>query len=369
MSTRSNTQDFRELFLSDTPLLDVRAPIEFEKGAFPHSCNLPLLDDEQRHEIGTRYKEQGQDAAVALGWELATEEVQNQRKQVWQQFAKQHPEGFLYCFRGGLRSRMSQQLIKEAGINYPMVEGGYKAMRRFLIDELELQVAATPFIRISGRTGIGKTRVLSDIQNAIDLEGLANHRGSAFGGNISPQPTQIDFENRLSIDLIKQRAAHQSPVFLEDEGRLIGRVYLPEVLLEKMHNSPMVTLETSLEERIEFALEDYITSALPLYRQHFGKEEGEIRFSEQILGNLSRIKKRLGAVRYAEMNGEFSEALTELFRNDKADGFRKGIEKLLTDYYDPMYDYQQSQRKGSILFKGDKDEVVAWANQQVNKEC
>ncbi len=366
MSTRPNTQDFRELFLSDTPLLDVRAPIEFAKGAFPNSVNLPLLDDEQRHVIGSRYKEQGQDAAIALGWELATEEIQSQRKQVWQAFTQQHPTGYLYCFRGGLRSRMSQQLIAETGTHYPMVEGGYKAMRRFLIDEFESQVATTPFIRISGRTGIGKTRVLKDIQNAIDLEGIANHRGSAFGGNLTPQPTQINFENQLSIDLLKQQAAHQGPVFLEDEGRLIGRIYLPEVLLEKMRLSPMVTLESSLEERIEFALEDYITSELPLYRQHFGKEEGEMKFSEQILGNLARIKKRLGAVRYTEMSGEFSEALTELFKSGEAEGFKNGIEKLLVDYYDPMYDYQQSQRKNDILFKGEKEEVIAWANQQAS---
>lgn len=366
MTARRNTQNFRELFLNDTPLIDVRAPVEFHKGAFPTSSNLPLLDDEQRHVIGTRYKEQGQDAAIALGWELATDEVQAQRKQVWQSFIEQNPEGYLYCFRGGLRSRMSQKLIAETGTQYPMVEGGYKAMRRFLIDQLEVNCASTPLILISGRTGIGKTRVLKHIQHSIDLEGLANHRGSAFGAQISTQPRQIDFENQLSIDLLKQISAHQTSVFVEDEGRLIGRIYLPDVLREKMQTSPLVTLETTLSERVEFALEDYITEALPEYYAEYGKSVGQENFRAQIIDNLARIKKRLGRDRHKVLEGEFSEALQDLFRTGNADGFRHGIQHLLTEYYDPMYDYQQSQRQGRIVFTGNHEEVIAWAKQQMS---
>ena len=366
MTARSNSHNFRDLFLNDTPLLDVRAPVEYHKGAFPNSTNLPLLDDEQRHVIGTRYKEQGQDAAIALGWELATDEVQAQRKDVWKNFTEQHPEGYLYCFRGGLRSRMSQKLIAETGTQYPMVEGGYKAMRRFLIDELETNCTTTPLILISGRTGIGKTRVLNHIKHSIDLEGLANHRGSAFGANISVQPRQIDFENQLSIKLLKQRADHQGPVFVEDEGRLIGRIYLPDVLRDKMQTSPLVTLETTLTERVEFALEDYITNALPEYYAEYGETIGQENFRSQILDNLARIKKRLGHDRHKILEGEFSDALQDLFSIGNSDGFRSGIQHLLTEYYDPMYDYQQSQRQGRIIFKGNHEEVITWANQQMN---
>ncbi len=367
MSARPDTHNFRELFLNDTPLLDVRAPVEFEKGAFPTSCNLPLLNDEQRHVIGTRYKEQGQDAAIALGWELATDDIQNDRKQSWRRFIEDHPEGYLYCFRGGLRSQLSQKLIAETGTQYPLVEGGYKAMRRYLLDELESNSATAPLILISGRTGIGKTRVLMGIKHTIDLEGMAKHRGSAFGAQLEPQPRQIDFENTLSIELLKQRDKHSNPIFVEDEGRLIGRIYVPDVFRNQMQVAPLVTLETSLEERIDFALEDYITDALPLYRSSFGTEIGEQKFSEQILGNLSRIQKRLGSERYTQLSGEFAEALTDLFQTGRADGFRPGIELLLTHYYDPMYDYQQNQREGRIIFRGDGDEVIAWANKQLGE--
>ena len=367
MSKRDNTTDFRTLFIKDIPLLDVRAPVEFNKGAFPRSVNIPLLDDEQRHLIGTRYKEQGQDAAIALGWALATPTIKAQRIADWTEYTQQHPEGYLYCFRGGLRSNLSKQLIAEAGIDYPLVSGGYKAMRRFLIDELDtnsraLRKASTPLVLISGRTGSGKTRVIQRISHSVDLEGFANHRGSAFGRQVQPQPAQIDFENALSIAVLKLRDAYpQSALFTEDEGHMIGSVTLPLELQATMQQAPLAVLETPLEERIDIALEEYVSAARPEYIAVFGEELGSEKFRAQILGNLDRIRKRLGGDRHKQLHDEFSVALDELERSGNAEAFRPGIALLLSNYYDPMYDYQQTKRDGREIFRGDKDALVDWA--------
>lgn len=362
MNNHSPSEQYRELFLNDTPMLDVRAPVEFNKGAFPSSENIPLLDDAQREAVGTCYKQQGQDAAIALGWQLATPTIRDQRIIAWQDFIKRHPEGYLYCFRGGLRSRLSQQLLIEAGAPYPLVPGGYKAMRRFLIDELEHHCAAgLPLVLVAGRTGSGKTMTLLQLSRTIDLEGLANHRGSAFGRQLSPQPTQIDFENSLSIAVMKQRHRHDLPVFVEDEGRMIGGVNIPVNVIDLMKQAPLAVLETPIAERIEIVLADYISDAYPQYLAHFGEDKGAIEFREQILGNLSRIRRRLGGERCARLHAEFSEALDQLQKHNEADGFREGIALLLNEYYDPMYDYQQAQRQGRVVFRGERAELVEWA--------
>ncbi|OUS18389.1 tRNA 2-selenouridine(34) synthase MnmH [Gammaproteobacteria bacterium 50_400_T64] len=361
MTTRPDTEHYRELFLNDVPMMDMRAPVEFNKGAFPCSENIPLLDDKQREAVGTCYKQKGQDAAIALGWQLATPEIREQRIVAWQDFIQRHPEGYLYCFRGGLRSRLSQQLVGEAGTAYPLVTGGYKAMRRFLIDELDQHCETLPLTLVSGRTGSGKTLVIRKLAHALDLEGLANHRGSAFGRQIQAQPNQIDFENSLSIAVMKQCAQHQQPIFAEDEGRMIGGVTLPMHFIELMQKSPLAVLETPIAERIDIVLADYITEAYPQYIAKFGEEEGAVKFREQILGNLTRIRKRLGGERFTQLHAEFSEALDALINDNDARGFRSGIQLLLTDYYDPMYDYQQGQREGRVVFRGERAELLQWA--------
>ena len=135
---RQDTENHQQLFLQDTPIMDVRAPVEFDKGAFPTSQNIPLLNDQQREAVGTCYKQKGQDAAISLGLELAIPEIREQRLTQWQQFITAHPEGYLYCFRGGLRSRTTQSWLKEQGIDYPLITGGYKAMRTYLLQQLDV---------------------------------------------------------------------------------------------------------------------------------------------------------------------------------------------------------------------------------------
>jgi len=175
------TDDYRSLFLNDIPLLDVRAPVEFTQGAFPFAENFPLLDNREREEIGIRYKELGQAEAIRLGHKLVQGEIKSQRIRYWQNFFERYPQGVLYCFRGGMRSKISQQWIYEqTGLIFPRIKGGYKAMRRFLIDELETSAENIKPIMLGGRTGIGKTVLLQKLKQQIDLEGIYHHRGSVF---------------------------------------------------------------------------------------------------------------------------------------------------------------------------------------------
>ncbi|UWN51475.1 tRNA 2-selenouridine synthase [Alcanivorax sp. ALC70] len=145
-----DTRDYRALFLNRAPLLDVRAPVEFAKGAFPGATNLPLLDDGERHKVGIRYKQAGQAAAIDLGNELVSGRVKRARLNAWRQWRADHPDGYLYCFRGGLRSRTTQAWLANEGIDVPLVVGGYKAMRRFLLESLDAQLARQPLWVLAG---------------------------------------------------------------------------------------------------------------------------------------------------------------------------------------------------------------------------
>ena len=346
--------DYASLFLHDIPMMDVRAPVEFSQGAFPCAENVPLLDDRQRELIGIEYKQAGQDAAIALGNRLATAEIRAQRIAAWQDFARRHPDGVLYCFRGGLRSRTTQQWLHDSGVTVPLVSGGYKALRRFLLDTLEQRCQQQRLILVSGRTGTGKTDLLPQLPWALDLEGLAHHRGSTFGYTIVPQPSQIDFENALAIGLLKH--AHRqpdAPLFLEDESRLIGRVALPPVLQTVMKQADLIVLEAPVEAREERVVRDYILRQ----RADYGEQAAD-RFAEFVLNNLDRIKSRLGGERHQQMRGEWAEALVEFERSGNAEGFRPGIRRLLVEYYDPMYDYQLSRREGRVLARGEADDLL-----------
>ena len=364
--TRSDTDDYGALFLSDVPMMDVRAPVEFNQGAFPGSTNVPLLDDEQRAAIGKRYKDVGQDEAIELGLKLATPEIRQQRLQQWEAFVRQHPEGYLYCFRGGLRSRTTQAWLKEQGIDYPLIKGGYKAMRSYLLQQLEISQQQIPFVILSGMTGSGKTRVLTQTRLHIDLEGLANHRGSAFGRDVNDhQPAQIDFENRLSISCLRHRHQYpQTAIMLEDEGKMIGRILTPVGFYKKMENSPRIFLERSVSQRVDIIREDYIELNWPQYQQQYG-DQAEAEFSRFVLDNLSRIKNRLGGERYQSIHQLFSAALSLLFDRGDSQGFDEGVHLLLEQYYDPMYQYQLKKKPVEIIFSGDEDAILQWAGEHI----
>ncbi|MEN8255915.1 MAG: tRNA 2-selenouridine(34) synthase MnmH, partial [Verrucomicrobiota bacterium] len=193
------TKDFKRIVLDDIPLIDVRAPIEFESGAFPTAVNLPLMNNEERHLVGIRYKEKGNAAAVKLGHELVGGEVKQERIAAWAEQIKHRPDTMLYCFRGGQRSKISQQWIaEETGTVIPRLEGGYKAFRNYLLEQLDPANQNPVPVILGGRTGTGKTILLQQLENAVDLEAIANHRGSSFGRFTTPQPCPIDFENSLA---------------------------------------------------------------------------------------------------------------------------------------------------------------------------
>lgn len=360
MPERPDTDDYRALFLTPTPIMDMRAPAEFARGAFPTSLSLPLMSDDERAEVGICYKQRGPEAAIALGHELVSGDLKAARLAQWAAFTEQHPLGYLYCFRGGLRSQTVQCWLREAGVDYPLVLGGYKAMRRFLLEELERTVTSASFVLISGKTGTGKTRVISQLQRAVDLEGLANHRGSSFGQMITPQPSQIDFENGISIALMRLLAKNAEHVFLEDEGRLIGSLTLPQSLREKMEVAPMLMVEQSLEERIDVVIDDYVVDLGQRYTQKYS-EDGPPLHCEKLQADLARIRKRLGGELHQQVSDMMASAFARQWQDGQLDGHRQWIAVLLEQYYDPMYEYQLSKRAGEQLFRGDRQAVIAWA--------
>ena len=349
-----DTDDYRAILLSGAPLLDVRAPVEFAQGAFPMAQNLPLLNDAEREQIGIEYKQHGQQAAIGLGHRLVSGALKAERVHAWRQFAQANPHGYLYCFRGGLRSKTVQQWLAKAGIIYPRIRGGYKAMRQFLLEELTRSAEALPFIVLGGRTGVAKTRFLRTVTASIDLEALANHRGSAFGREPTPQPSPINFENALSIALLRVREQPTPWVLLEDEGRNIGSLSIPPVLVRAMSQAPLIILEASLAERVQHILQDYIVDKLAAYQRLYGSDEGFEQFSQFLFASLARIQKRLGGVRYRDLHGLMQDALNVQRTCHGIAGHQAWIEYLLRDYYDPMYDYQLIKKQARIVFRGDQ---------------
>lgn len=363
--SRPDSANFREIFLGRAPLMDVRAPVEFGKGAFPTAVNLPLMNDIERQKVGTCYKQRGQQAAIALGHELVGGAIRQQRIAAWAEFARRHPDGYLYCFRGGLRSQLTQEwLASEAGIAYPRVVGGYKALRTYLIEAIEQAVAECDLVLVGGLTGSGKTEVLAQLDNAIDLEGHANHRGSSFGKRATGQPGQIDFENALAIDFLERRATGAQAFALEDEGRIIGSCALPLPLFEAMQRLPLVWLNDSLESRIERILRDYVVDLSAEFVLLHGLEQGMPAFAERLRQSLARIVKRLGRERYGRLAAVMDAALAEQQRSGSVALHRGWIAGLLTEYYDPMYAYQRDGKAERIEFAGTQQAVVEYLRER-----
>ncbi|MCW8852473.1 MAG: tRNA 2-selenouridine(34) synthase MnmH [Gammaproteobacteria bacterium] len=359
--------DYHSLLLNDIPLLDVRAPVEFDQGAFPLAENFPLIDNQEREAIGIRYKNLGQDEAIKLGHELVRDEVKSERVQHWQDFFEQNPHGVLYCFRGGMRSKISQQWIYEqTGTIYPRVKGGYKAMRRFLIDELEVSAQQLNPVMLGGRTGIGKTVLLQRLDQQVDLEGIYHHRGSVFGKHVTPQPSQIDIENRLSIELLKIRNKEYSQIVLEDEGTNIGSRAIPDVLFAKMKQSPLILLEASIDERIDITFQEYISESLAEHQRYNGEDAGFESWANQLQTSIDKIQRRLGGVRHKELKALLTDAIQRQISTGDADAHKDWIKVLLVDYYDPMYDFQTEKKLERVVYRGTQEEVLGYLKEQLN---
>ena len=354
---RPDCTELHRLFVDDVPLMDMRAPVEFAKGAFPGVVNLPLMTDNERHKVGTCFKQQGQAAAIALGHQLVNGAVKQQRLEAWAAFAKAHPDGYLYCFRGGLRSQIVQGWLKEAGIHYPKVVGGYKAMRTLLLETTQQAVAQCDFVLLGGLTGTGKTDVLLKLDNVLDLEGHANHRGSSFGKRATAQPAQIDFENALAIDVLKKRQRGIEQFVLEDEGRIVGSCAVPLELYKGMQQYRLVWLEDSFDNRVQRILRDYVINLCGEFVALHGEESGSQLFAERMRQSMANIHKRLGGERFQRLYGLLEQALDEQLRSGDVGLHRGWIEGLLNEYYDPMYAYQREAKASRIEFAGDALEV------------
>jgi tRNA 2-selenouridine synthase len=292
-------------------LIDVRTPLEFAEDHIPEAHNVPLLYNEERAEVGTIYKQLGPNEARRRGLELSCSRFYSMVDQI-NSLSAGRPIA-IYCWRGGLRSLSVVTLIEMCGIPACQLVGGYKAYRNHVIEYFEMSKIASPLIVMHGMTGTGKTEFINGLNplkwSIIDLEGVACHRGSAFGAlGLEQKRTQKNFESALWNDF-RQLPADR-PIVLEGESQRIGKYSLPGQLYQKMAKSCKVWCHASIETRIKRLAAEY---ARPEYR-------------EEMLNALERIRKKLGATRYAE--------LKQMLEGWDVEGIARG---LIEWYYDMMY--------------------------------
>lgn len=352
------------LLLTATPIIDVRAPIEFHAGSIPGSVNLPIMNNDERALVGTKYKQSGQEAAIVLGHQLVSGAVKAERVQAWVSFAQAEPHAILTCFRGGLRSKTAQQWLREAGIERPRIQGGYKKIRQFCMDKTVEFTEKQKLNVISGATGSGKTlllRALKPSRKIADLEFWAHHRGSAFGGYGDGQPSQIDFENRLAVELLGcLRSEDLRPTLIEDESRLVGRSVQPEPLFDALRAAPVVMVEESLGSRVEVTYQDYILdSAL-----NSGDEKKGQEVFDRYLQSLQKISKKLGGLRTSEVLADLKQAHLDFQQGRGLDTHRVWIEKLLEYYYDPLYWGSLERRSPQVVFRGSRSACFEFLKNQ-----
>ncbi|QOJ08717.1 MULTISPECIES: tRNA 2-selenouridine(34) synthase MnmH [Nitrosomonas] len=378
--------DLTALFIADTPLIDVRAPVEFTQGSLPGAVNLPILNDEERALVGTTYKQQGSEAAIKLGYEMVSGSVKQNRLQQWLDFIHQHPQAILYCFRGGKRSQITQQWLRDTGIDSPLITGGYKRARQFLISTIDRFSEHRKLLVITGPTGSGKTRLIHDISNShpvLDIEALARHRGSAFGGMSVPQPSQIDFENHLAVNLLKLEQNNLSePVIVEDESRHTGKVYLPDSFFHHLRNSEIIWVDEPLATRVDNIFEDYILTtpigqaqrirqAIPPLASTVETREILRQQARQLFdkyaGALQAISKKLGGDRFQEVSEDLENARSDFENKNEIQSNKIWIEKLVRYYYDPLYLGSLQRRRVNPCFKGSGQAVMDYLQARKNK--
>jgi tRNA 2-selenouridine synthase len=321
-------------------VVDVRSPKEFEAGHIPSAINIPLLNNEHRHLVGCCYKEQGQAAAVGLGYQLVTPLFPQIQAAATDQ--AQGKTIVLHCWRGGLRSKITAGLLAEVGFEVLMVEGGYKAWRNQWI-----AMFSAPFkmLMVGGLTGSGKTELLMQLQEeglaVVDLEGMAHHRGSAFGGlGLPEQPTQEQFENVLGCFLYQHEMSQC--LLVESESRMIGRNRVPDHFFNQMWLSPRVEVVRTLAQRTAHILSVY--GVFP---------------SEDLIAKTEQLKKRMGSE-------QVKEAVTAL-----EEGNRERWVELLLHYYDKNYQHHSGLQEQQMIIRLPHEEnwtMNQWA-QAIKELC
>ena len=331
------------LIKNKIPFIDVRAPSEFILGAVPTSKNLPILSNNERTEVGKMYKENGNEAAIEKGYSLVNGKIKDKRISNWIKFVKRNPQAQMYCARGGQRSKIAQNWLKEIGVDIDIVEGGFKALRNTCIEVLDSASSDNKeWIIIAGKTGSGKTKMIKQISNSIDLEGLANHRGSAFGGFETLQPTPVNFENNLAYQYLN---ISSNKVYIEDESKTIGRLVIPKKFFNKMNSSTLVLIQEPIENRIKNIYNEYVSKEIELTDEH--------KVLISLRSKLQKISKRLGGTNYKIVDNLIKDA----FQKNDYNIHYEWIKTLLESYYDKMYDYQINQKKDRCIESGTWDEI------------
>jgi tRNA 2-selenouridine synthase len=306
-----------EQFLQLTdPIIDVRSPAEFAQGRIPGSFNIPLLSNEERAEVGTVYKQIGQKEAIELGHKLVEPKLDwflSEGKRI----APNGAMGVL-CWRGGMRSGWMAQFFASHGYKTTLLKHGYKAFRRWAMRVIEQPKQVKV---LGGFTCSGKSDMLREmIQNGeqvLDLEAIANHRGSAFG-YLGAQPSNEQFENEIAVRWA--RFESEKPIWIEDESRLVGNCFIPVGLYEQMQHAPLILVEKTLEERLKIVARDY-----------YEKDPAEL------IASVQKIHKRLG--------GENTRLAIEAIERGELDNFAK----IVLAYYDRAYQHSITRRPGVTL--------------------
>ena len=335
--------------LSNVSNIDLRSENEFKKGSIPQSVNIPILNNDQFKKVGIEYKKNGSDAAIALGHSLVKGSLKENLIHHWTEHLKKNPECLLYCFRGGMRSEIAVKWLSECGVKVNRLKGGYKNFRNWVISQhLDIENYIKDWIIIGGLTGSGKTDFLRSFKESIDLERIANHRGSAFGIRDGGQPTQSNFENILTLDYLNHK---YEKLILEDESRTIGRAGLPGFWYQKMQSSKLIILEVDDDKRAENIYYEYVYDEI-------NNGTSEDNLLEKYLGSLNNIKRRLGNVVY----NNIKDLMKSAFHQNEKEIHKEWILTLLTSYYDKMYSYKLDMRKDFIVHKGEIESCRDYIN-------
>lgn len=299
-------------------IIDVRSPAEFAEDHIPGAINCPVLDDAQRIEVGTLYKQVSPFEAKKIGAALVSENIARHLKERFLDRPKQW-KPLIYCWRGGDRSGSMTTIFRAIGWPAGQLDGGYKAWRRHVIDQLAIFPAALRFIVIGGPTGSAKTHVLQAIgalgEQILDLETLACHKGSVLGALPGTgQPSQKLFETELMQTLAGFDPAR--PVYVEAESRKVGNLHVPEALMARIRAGECAFIEASLPARVSFLLRDY---------DYFTRDPGY-------------LSQRLAALHGLQSN----ETLSRWQAQVAAGEWPPLVEELLTLHYDPLYRRSQA---------------------------
>ena len=290
MATVLSASDFLQLS-KDFPVIDVRSPAEFANGHIPGAINIPLFSDQARAAVGTSYKFHGRRAAILQGLDLVGPNLRALSEQM-AYYARDNTL-LIHCWRGGMRSQSMAWLASLNGYDIYILDGGYKAFRQTILDGF---ASPTNLVVLGGLSGSGKTAILHALarhgQQVIDLEGLAQHKGSAFGGiGQPPQPSQQHFENQLGTQW--QALDRSRPVWIENENRQIGTLQLPEAIKAQIERAPILVLEVPFELRVERLVAEYgAYGSLGL--------EAAIRHISKRLGGL-HTQQALDALRHGDL--------------------------------------------------------------------